>query len=92
MVEDAVRRYGLGLLVLAMFFQLLFCEGGIVSIIRLRSDIRSLDASTRTMERENILLKSEIEKLRQDDQYLEEVVRKKYGLVREGEKVYRIEK
>ena len=92
MIEDAVRRYGLALLVLAMFLQLLFCEGGIISIIRLKSDIRSLETSRRTTERENILLKSEIEKLRQDDQYLEDVVRKKYGLVREGEKVYRIEK
>jgi cell division protein FtsB len=92
MVEDAVKRYGLALLVLAMFFQLFFCDGGIISIVKLKSDIGSLQTSTKAMERENILLKSEIEKLRQDDQYLEEVVRKKYGLVREGEKVYRIEK
>jgi cell division protein FtsB len=32
-----------------------------------------------------------LEKLQKDDQYLEEIARKKYGLVREGERVYRIE-
>jgi cell division protein FtsB len=92
MFEDAVRRYGLALLLLALFFQLLFCDGGIVPYLRLKSDIRSVETSAKTLERENILLNSEIDKLQKDDQYLEDVVRKKYGFVREGEKVYRIEK
>lgn len=92
MVEDTVRRYGFILLLLALFFQLLFCEGGVVSYIRLMSDIKSIDRSVKNMERENALLMAEIDKLQKDDDYLEDVVRKKYGFVREGEKVYRIEK
>jgi cell division protein FtsB len=34
----------------------------------------------------------ELDKLQKDDQYLEDVVRKKYGFLREGERLYRIEK
>ena len=37
-------------------------------------------------------LKGEIERVQKDDRYLEDVARKKFGFIREGEKVYRIEK
>jgi cell division protein FtsB len=30
--------------------------------------------------------------VQKDDRYLEELVRKKYGLLREGERLYRIER
>jgi cell division protein FtsB len=92
MLEDAVRKYGFLVVMGALFFQLLFSEGGIVGYLRLKSEMRSVEASMRKLERDNMLLTSEIERLQKDDQYLEDVVRKKYGLVREGEKVYRIEK
>jgi len=39
-----------------------------------------------------VLLMHELDRLQKDDSYLEEVVRKKYGFLREGEKLYRIEK
>jgi cell division protein FtsB len=37
------------------------------------------------------VLKGEIDRLQHDDRYLEDVARKN-GFIREGEKVYRIEK
>jgi cell division protein FtsB len=43
------------------------------------------------IEDENAALSRELRRIHEDDQYLEEMVRKKYGLVREGEKVYRVE-
>lgn len=80
------------LLLLALLFQFLFSEGGLVSYFRLKSEIKTVATSIKDLERDNILLSSEIEKLQKDDEYLEDVVRRKYGLVREGEKVYRFEK
>jgi cell division protein FtsB len=51
-----------------------------------------MDVSLKGLQDENIALKGEIERLRTDDRYLEEVARQKFGFIREGEKVYRIEK
>jgi cell division protein FtsB len=55
-------------------------------------DIRRVNAEINKLDQENALLMRELDKLQKDDQYLEEVVRKKYGFLREGEKLYRIER
>jgi cell division protein FtsB len=92
MFEDAVvRRYSFIVLLGALLFQLVFAEGGVFGFIKMKSSIRSVGVSIQKTEKENIALLKELEKLQKDDQYLEEVARKKYGFVREGERVYRIE-
>jgi cell division protein FtsB len=51
-----------------------------------------VDASIKKLQSENIALKGEIDRLQHDDRYLEDIAREKFGFIREGEKVYRIEK
>jgi cell division protein FtsB len=92
MFEDAIRKYGLIVLLAALFFQMAFSEGGIFGYIMLHKDMRSIDASIASLEKENKALTVEIDRLQKDDRYLENVVRTRYGFVREGEKLYRIEK
>ena len=92
MLEDAIRRYGLIILLSAALFQMVFLEGGILGSLMLWKEIRSTNASIAAVEKENKLLQGEIERLRKDDKYLENMVRVKYGFVREGERVYRTEK
>jgi cell division protein FtsB len=92
MLEDGIRRYGLLILGAALLAQMVFAEGGIIGYIKVRTEFRAIEAATKKYEQENVLLMREIDKLQKDDQYLEDVVRKKYGFVREGEKVYRVEK
>ncbi len=92
MLEDAIRRYGLIILLSAALFQMVFLEGGILGSLKLWKEIRSTNASIAAVEKENKLLQGEIERLRKDDKYLENMVRVKYGFVREGERVYRTEK
>ncbi|MBA4417211.1 MAG: hypothetical protein C0392_04780 [Syntrophus sp. (in: bacteria)] len=91
MYEDTVRKYGLIILLSALFFQMVFSEGGIFGYVKLRREITSINTSIAAIEKENILIKNEINRLQNDDQYLEDVVRQKHGFVREGEKVYRIQ-
>ncbi len=92
MFEDAVvRRYSFIVLLGALLFQLIFSEGGIFEFIKIKSSIKSVRVSIQKTEKENAALFQELEKLQKDDRYLEEVARKKYGFVREGERVYRIE-
>ncbi len=92
MFEDAVvRRYSFIVLLGALLFQLVFAEGGVFAFIKMKGSINSVRVSIQETEKENMALLQELEKLQKDDQYLEEIARKKYGLVREGERVYRIE-
>jgi len=93
MFEDAVvRRNSLIVLLGALLFQLVFAEGGIFEFIKMKRSIKSERDSNQKTEKENAALLEGLEKLQKDDQYLEEVARKKYGLVREGERLYRIER
>jgi cell division protein FtsB len=92
MTENPVKRYGFVVLAAALFFQVAFAEGGIYDYIKTKHTIKSITSSIAQAEKENVVLAQELEKLQKDDQYLEDVVRVKFGLVRDGEKVYRVEK
>jgi cell division protein FtsB len=92
MFEDVIRKYGLFLLMSALLFSLIFTEGGVLGYIKTKMDIRRVNTEIKKLDQENVLLMRELDKLQKDDQYLEEVVRKKYGFLREGEKLYRIER
>lgn len=92
MSEGTIRRFGLVILFAVLFFQVLFAEGGVIGYLKVKRGIKAANASIATMEQENKLLMAEIDMLQNDDQYLEEVVRKKFGFVGEGERLYRVEK
>ncbi len=92
MFEDVIRKYGLILLMSALLFSVLFTEGGVLGYIKTKMDIRRVNTEITKLSQENVLLLKELDKLQKDDRYLEEVVRKKYGFLREGERLYRIEK
>jgi cell division protein FtsB len=91
MLEDMARRYGLVALLVALFLVVLFSENGILDHIKLKRQMDMMDMATMRLQSENVALKSEIDRLQKDDRYLEDVARKKFGFIKQGEKVYRIE-
>jgi cell division protein FtsB len=91
MFEEWSRRYGILALILAFIFVILFSENGLLDLIRMERQIRSIEGTSKSLTEENIRLKGEIEQLKTDDKYLEEMARKRFGFIREGEKVYRTE-
>lgn len=92
MIEEKIRKYGLIIFFAILFFHFLFSDGGLIHYIKAKRGITAAQASISTLDKENALIRSEIDKLQKDDEYLEEVVRKKHGFLREGERLYRIEK
>jgi len=92
MQEDFIKKYGIVILLSVFLFALIFAEGGVLGYAKTRMEIKKVNAEIKKLERENVLLLRELERLQKDDQYLEDVVRKKFGLLRDGEKLYRIEK
>lgn len=91
MFEEWSKRYGILALSLAFLFVIFFSENGLFDLIRMKRQIRNIEATSKSLEEENARLKGEIELLKTDDKYLEEMARKRFGFIREGEKVYRIE-
>ena len=92
MLEDMAKKYGLVALLLALVFVVLFSENGVFDYVKLKQQIDVVDSSIKQLEDENVVLKGKIDRIQKDDRYLEDVAREKYGFIREGEKVYRIEK
>ena len=92
MTEDVMKKYGLTIFLAALVFSLIFADGGLLGYVKTKLDIRKVNTEIVKLEKENVLLMRELEKLQKDDKYLEEVVRTRYGLLREGERLYRVEK
>lgn len=92
MLETLTRKYVILVTILTFLFIALFSEHGLLDYIKLKRQISAINQSIAKLEGENVLLKVQVDRLQKDDRYLEELARQKYGFIREGEKVYRIEK
>ncbi len=71
---------------------ILFAPGrGYLHYRKLQKTIDTLAQENRQLEAKNIELSEDIKRLRSDDTYLEEVARKKHGLLKKNETVYEFE-
>jgi cell division protein FtsB len=59
--------------------------------LRLKKEVAALTEENRRLEAKNTELTEDINRLRSDDKYLEEVARKKHGLLRKDETVFEFE-
>ena len=53
-----------------------------------RSELKTLRQETIQLEQENTRLQAEIDLLQNDSEYLEDIARKDYGLLKKNEQVY----
>jgi len=67
-----------------------FGNRGILQRIRMQNEKAELDAKIRAAEAERKALESESKALDGDKKMIEKVAREKHGMVREGERVYRV--
>ena len=92
MFEILTRKYAILVTILAFLFIVLFSEHGVLDYIKLKRQISAINQSIGKLEGENLQLRAQVDRLQKDDQYLEELARQKFGFIREGERLYRIEK
>ncbi len=64
---------------------------GYTKLQELNDKNKELEAKIKNVKTENVLLKNELSRVRKDPVYQEEIIREKFGVVRKGEVVYRIE-
>ncbi len=87
------KRAMLALLIgLPVVLYVFFGPRGIVQRIRLQSQKTELEAKIREAQIETQRLEAESKALEGDRKAIEKVAREKYGMVREGETVYRVPK
>ena len=79
----------LALAMVAVTGSALFGEHGVAHLLRLRAEQQELGQSAFALLQTNNRLREDIQRLRTDDLYLEELARRQLGLVRPNETVYR---
>ncbi len=65
-------------------------EKGIFRQRRLENRIASLELKNKALSQKQDWLGKEIERLKKDDEYIEEIARKKYGLLRNNEIIFEL--
>lgn len=87
------KRVSLGIVLgLPLVLFLLFGSHGVVQRIRLEHQKAELEAKIRDAEAETKRLQAESKALDGDKKAIEKVAREKYGMVRDGETVYKVRK
>jgi cell division protein FtsB len=83
----------LGAIVLIFFLLwIFFAPGrGLLHYLKLQREITALTGENSRLEARNAELAEDIKRLRSDDKYLEEVARKKHGLLKKNETVFEFE-
>jgi cell division protein FtsB len=79
----------LALAILGIAASVAFGEHGVAHLLRLRAERRALADGAFALLQQNQRLRTEIQRLRSDDLYVEEQARRRLGLVRPNEFVYR---
>jgi len=86
--ENRLLKIIIALIVVAVIW-LLFAPGtGVYSLVKMRSRTAALEQQTEALMQTNEELRAEIERLKNDEAYLEQVAREKYGLLKKNERVF----
>ena len=85
------RKFFLYLLVvLAILSYAVFGKKGILQRVELEMENRQLKEKLKTEQDKTLMLEKEIEELKTSDKKIEKVAREKYGMVKDGEEIYKI--
>ena len=78
----------LTLVIVLVWYFAIFGEKGVIKIVHLRQQRDRLTSEAKRIREENERLKKEIGRLQDDPQYLESVVRRELGFVKENEVLF----
>ena len=82
------RIIAVSIFFLFLFLLFIFSSGKGVQYVQLRKQISSLSVEVDDLQKKNADLENEIQKLKNDKNYLEEVARREYGLLKKNEIVF----
>ncbi len=70
---------------------ILFSPQGTIRYFKLRQEINTVREENRRLREENKNIRRELDRLKNDPAYLEEVARKKFGLIKKNEIIFDLE-
>jgi cell division protein FtsB len=73
------------LLLVALFFFIIVSEHGLADLIFLKQERRKLVEKSEQLTRENLSISIEIDRLKHDPEYIENIARKELGMIGEDE-------
>ena len=73
------------LLLLALFFFIIVSEHGLADLMFLRQERKKLVEKSERLTRENLSMGIEIDRLKHDPEYIENIARKELGMIGEDE-------
>ncbi len=79
------------LIVSVMIFFTFFGDKGLLKVYRLRRELKEIQRANAELQQENERLRIEIDNLRTNKEYIEELARRELGLVKKGEIVYQFD-
>ena len=74
-----------------MIFFTFFGDKGLLKVYRLRRELKEIQRANMELQQENERLRGEINNLRTNKKYIEELARRELGLVKKGEIVYQFD-
>jgi cell division protein DivIC len=77
-------------IILALVFYLLFAKKGLVQRIKLELESRKLKKEIELLQIQNEQLRKKIHELETNPKAVEKIAREKYGMVKEGEELFKI--
>ena len=89
-MRSIVLAVGLAGILLALQYRLWFAKSGVASTVKLRNEIKTLDATNQELLKENEALQREIISLQKGDVLIENRARYDLGMVKDGEVFYQI--
>jgi len=78
------------IVIVAMLGYAVFGERGVIRIIKAERQKQQLEAELAALHQEQQQLREEIDRLKHDKDYWEQLARKNLGMVREGELIYHL--
>jgi cell division protein FtsB len=78
------------LVLVAILSYAVFGKKGVLQRVELEMENRELKEKLKSEQDKSILLQKEIEDLKTSDKKIEKVAREKYGMVKEGEEIYKV--
>lgn len=83
--ENRYIKLVLALIVFAFLWVMFAPNTGFLSLLRQRSELKALQQETQGLVKENEELRKEVDRIKNDDAYLEEISRRDYNMVKENE-------
>ncbi len=75
-----------------MIFFTFFGDKGLLQVYRLRRELKEIERVNMELQQENDRLRAEIDNVKTNKKYVEELARRELGLVKKGEIVYQFDK